>query len=710
MDTSTKNTITNMTRSFLQSHVQSSSYINDEEDTMQSFFLVLVGEIIQNTQRQEIYATYDGSMKVQDDGVSGSVSSLQASMDTLFLSAFHEKQDMYLDMLHDDTSNDLLQSVVRVEASLGDDGTTGSNGSGGSGGGSGSSRGTGGGGSDSDSEDKTDSKIDTGEQVNITSGSNGSTIAIMLVGATVILGSVGLAVHRYRVRKDNDEEYYEPRSPEQMWNASRRTMSDLAACATQLEFAENGMRIDIYGSSEKKKKKKERKQQRSPIPNSPGMSKGSPLCTTHLDPIVEAEGSTSSRRSSVVSHTDIDAATNNNLLPALSFASSDESPTSPAGYNTPGGGYLMNAQKYERVSLSDESSVPSSHDSAFERMYASVQEVLPGIINNDNAVSESPQVVTGQWEGLNVSFASTKYNEAVFSPMNDAVLDGTHIDDSDRSTTSLSNSIPKEEEEEEDDDDDDDAMPTTSNVQQLNDSMDNMDSTKIQTSEHEYLPSDELSVQSPELEREELLEQALSIHESMGNVDNLNDTYLPKSLHPETINSERVTEDENGPTDEEEKMESGEHICEESTTEDIQDLNKDDGSTKSDGLHPETVNREVVIECSDWPQDEVEPSTSGGYDCLEKDCEELGTKESMPHSIGDNATKNDESNQVVDQCMVENDVLDAPKDELECDGMIACEQSQVNETENKVNGDVKESGDNIDVRWLPKDDFYSSGI
>ena len=70
------------------------------------------------------------------------------------------------------------------------------------------------------------------------------------------------------------------------------------------------------------------------------------------------------------------------------------------------------------------------------------------------------------------------------------------------------------------------------------------------------------------------------------------------------------------------------------------------------------------------------------------------------------------SDEDLNQCMVKNDVLlDSPKDKLECDGIIACEQSQAtSETKNKVSYQVTQSKDEVEVRWLSKDDFHNSGI
>ena len=100
------------------------------------------------------------------------------------------------------------------------------------------------------------------------------------------------------------------------WLWMNTSMSKLAAGATQEEFSQNGMNIDIYGRRLKKKKG-------SPTTNA---KKGSAL-DTNLDPIVEVN---SSLASSITNQTDDKAVKNNlnvpQLLPALSVSScpSDE--------------------------------------------------------------------------------------------------------------------------------------------------------------------------------------------------------------------------------------------------------------------------------------------------------------------------------------------------------------------------------------------------
>ncbi len=97
------------------------------------------------------------------------------------------------------------------------------------------------------------------------------------------------------------------------WNKKKTSMSKLAAGATQEEFVEHGMDIDVYGNSQSKKKKKKKA--------SPVAKKGAEL-DTDLDPIVEVNSSVAD---SVSNQTDDKAVKSDlkvpKLLPSLSASS-----------------------------------------------------------------------------------------------------------------------------------------------------------------------------------------------------------------------------------------------------------------------------------------------------------------------------------------------------------------------------------------------------
>lgn len=99
------------------------------------------------------------------------------------------------------------------------------------------------------------------------------------------------------------------------WNKKKTSMSKLAAGATQEEFVQHGMDIDVYGNSQSKKKKKKKG---SPVVVA---KKGAEL-DTDLDPIVEVNSSVAD---SVTNQTDDKAVKSNlkvpKLLPSLSASS-----------------------------------------------------------------------------------------------------------------------------------------------------------------------------------------------------------------------------------------------------------------------------------------------------------------------------------------------------------------------------------------------------
>lgn len=105
------------------------------------------------------------------------------------------------------------------------------------------------------------------------------------------------------------------------WSATRRSMSDLAAGATQEEFFNNGMNIHVYGSHEKKQRKKQGNTKKT----SP---KGSEM--ELLEAIIEVDSLNSGTNADTESWQNGNKEINNAppLLPALSISSapSDETP------------------------------------------------------------------------------------------------------------------------------------------------------------------------------------------------------------------------------------------------------------------------------------------------------------------------------------------------------------------------------------------------
>ena len=158
-------------------------------------------------------------------------------------------------------------------------------------------------------------------------------LAAAIGGSFVLSTLIGFFVFRRReAKKEKDEmakNYTEiPRS----WNAydegdlvygtqdsymkdasgsGRRSMSDLAIGATQEEFVQNGMRIDVYGSGKKKKKRNSKTEDK--------LKKGADLCT-ELDPINEVDSAISSSCATCVDEerTGIKV----NMLPSLHYSSS----------------------------------------------------------------------------------------------------------------------------------------------------------------------------------------------------------------------------------------------------------------------------------------------------------------------------------------------------------------------------------------------------
>jgi hypothetical protein len=106
------------------------------------------------------------------------------------------------------------------------------------------------------------------------------------------------------------------------WTAARRSMSDLAAGATQEEFFKNGMNIHVYGSHDKKKRKAKK--------GSPRSSEMEPL-----DAIVEVDSSLSGTGTDTESWQNGDKQINNAppLLPALSVSSNSSAPSDETPLN-----------------------------------------------------------------------------------------------------------------------------------------------------------------------------------------------------------------------------------------------------------------------------------------------------------------------------------------------------------------------------------------
>lgn len=230
-----------------------------------------------------------------------------------------------------------------------------------------------------------------GETVTLTSNNNSGLISGMLIGIFVISSVAGYIYSRGRRNKSrgafseiSNEDYgnntdqimstwhndsvanslgdiaaYSAHNDSkegvsQSWNSRRKTpMSKLAAGATQEEFAENGMIIDVYGQTHQKKKKKK---------GSPTMSakKGAELDTT-LDPIEEVNSSVAS--SMMSSNTDDKIIKGNlevpKLLPALSVSSCPSDENAMREYN------LSPSKKPALASLTpepDELMTPSSDE------------------------------------------------------------------------------------------------------------------------------------------------------------------------------------------------------------------------------------------------------------------------------------------------------------------------------------------------------------
>ena len=116
------------------------------------------------------------------------------------------------------------------------------------------------------------------------------------------------------------------------WSTHGSSMSDLAAGATQEEFVEHGMRVDIYGTAQKNKKPSKKRTQKVQMM----LKKNSPLggeLSSGLEPIVEVNSAVSCGSSSAngreswqQGNQEINDAPP--LLPALSVSSapSDETP------------------------------------------------------------------------------------------------------------------------------------------------------------------------------------------------------------------------------------------------------------------------------------------------------------------------------------------------------------------------------------------------
>jgi hypothetical protein len=151
--------------------------------------------------------------------------------------------------------------------------------------------------------------------------------ASAIAACVVALAAVGFVIHRKRRLDSQDpmEKRRKSKAPKSSWTGTRRTMSELAAGATQEEFSRCGMKVQEYGDGYQKKKSSSKKVKKSKkVPASP--LRGSELETT-LDPIEEADAS-SAVSGSLLSDEfpEIEGLENANMLPPLSLASnpSDE--------------------------------------------------------------------------------------------------------------------------------------------------------------------------------------------------------------------------------------------------------------------------------------------------------------------------------------------------------------------------------------------------
>lgn len=126
------------------------------------------------------------------------------------------------------------------------------------------------------------------------------------------------------------------------WTARGSSMSDLAAGATQEEFAENGMKVHIYGSGQKEKQPSKKRTQKVNMMLKRNSPRGGEL-STDLEPIVEVNSAVSGGSSAKSTDTwqqgnkDINNAPP--LLPAMSVSSapSDETPLNDMYYFSHGG-------------------------------------------------------------------------------------------------------------------------------------------------------------------------------------------------------------------------------------------------------------------------------------------------------------------------------------------------------------------------------------
>lgn len=115
------------------------------------------------------------------------------------------------------------------------------------------------------------------------------------------------------------------------WTARGSSMSDLAAGATQEEFAENGMKVHIYGSCQKEKQPSKKRTQKVNMMLKKNSPRGGELSTAlesivEVDSAVSGDSSAKSTESWQQGNKDINNAPP--LLPAMSVSSvpSDETP------------------------------------------------------------------------------------------------------------------------------------------------------------------------------------------------------------------------------------------------------------------------------------------------------------------------------------------------------------------------------------------------
>lgn len=185
------------------------------------------------------------------------------------------------------------------------------------------------------------------------------------------------------------------------WSAFGSSMSDLAAGATQEEFAENGMKVHIYGSCQKKKEPSKKRTQKVNMMLKRNSPRGGEL-STDLEPIVEVNSavsggsSTKSTESWQRGNKDINNAPP--LLPAMSVSSapSDETPLNDMSYFSHGGALAppsIGTPDYD-ISFNTPLATPPHDSMNMEGMtpYGDMSGVSgsPNMTQHSNSVEQTP--------------------------------------------------------------------------------------------------------------------------------------------------------------------------------------------------------------------------------------------------------------------------------------------------------------------------------